>query len=306
MLNFENMNKTISIILPIWAILSAIVLGSCSHDEPNISQGEDDIFTDEVEYLQNKLVVLDDDGNIKERVFGRVLDESTPQTVSVGVDDFNEAKEIFASLFSPETEISEDSLKAQFTIGKGRAELNQVKGGDGVIGRADFDVPGLKFVSSMNFVLNSAWPENDNVKGYHTLGSQYQYNGWKGKSRLTKGDEPHTFVCIREYRNGIPALLVGMSNKEYNKPNMLKEERCVTMKDVKIIHQILISNWNYFKAAFNDNDKNLLSENSYYWISKEDLWTMCYPVASLYENRWKDGKGKNHRVLFCKLSTQKQ
>lgn len=305
MLNFENMNKTISIILPIWIILSAMALGSCSHDEPNISQDEDDIFTDEVEYLQNKLVVLDDDGNIKERVFGRVLDESTPQTISVGVDDFNEAKEIFASLFSPETEISDDSLKAQLTNGKGNAELKQSKGDDGVIGRADFEIPGLKFVSSMNFVLNSAWPENDNVKGYHTLGSQYQYNGWKTKIKLTKGDEPHTFVCIREYRNGIPALLVGMSNKEYNKPSMLKEETSrVSMDDVKYFNKILTSNWNYFKAAFNDNDKTLLDENSFYWVSSHGVF--YYAVASLYTGKRKDGNGKYHRVLFYKLSTQKQ
>lgn len=279
-----------------------MLLGACSEDEPNFPLEDDETFFDEVAYLQNNLAVPDGEGNIKERVFGRPLDESNPQAVSVGVDNFDEAREIFAVLFSPATKISDDGLSAHFTTVKGNAELKRINADNGIIARADFNVGGLKFVSSMNFVLNSAWPENDNSKGFHTLGVQYQYCGWKDNHKwIAKDDHMHTFVCIREYKNGIPALLVGISNQEYHKPSLLKEELYVTMKDVNTVHQILISNWSYFKAIFNNNDKNLLDENSYYWINKKGLLTMCYPVASLFGNKWKDGNNKFYRILFIKL-----
>lgn len=281
--------------------LFSLAATSCSDnkgDEPSIP----DAITNgaELDFLQNRLCILDEAGNIKERVYGRVLDESEPQTVSVGVDDFDEARDIFSSLFSSETHISDDGLLAQFSSGRGHAQLAMTDGTDGVIARADFAVDGLKFVSSMHFVLNSAWPENEAIKGFHTLGVQYQYSGWSENNPGGKDDELHPFVCIREYKNGIPALLVGASNKKYPF-HKITTERSVRMNEVKEIREILMSNWTYFKAVFNDNGKSLLDENKTFWISNAGIH-VWHPAVNLYTGKY-DSFDYDCQVLFYKLGS---
>lgn len=257
--------------LATFAILGTTACSDSNQDEPEVP--EEIAKVNELEYLQNNLVVLDDDGGIKERVYGRVLDESKPETVYVGVENFVEAKEIFVSLFHDETSISQDGSQAKFSTRQGYAELKADSGEDGLVATANFDIEGLKHVNTVRFILNSAWPDNYDQTIYHVLGEQYQYCGWKfkrhGKHIGGGKDEIHTFVCIRESKNGVPALLVGMSNYQYGIGDKLEFGELdlqTTEKQFNEICSILKSNWTFYKAAFNDNSKDLLKDNDYYWV----------------------------------------
>lgn len=259
------------------AILGTTACSDSNRDEPEIPA--EDVQIDELGYLQNNLVVLDDNGGIKERAYGRVLDESKPETVYVGVENFEEAKEIFASLFADETSITEDGCQAKLATRAGSAKLKADTGRDGLIAIANFDIEGLKHVNTIRFILNSAWPDNYDQNTYHVLGEQYMYNGWKVSKNgilggIRKPDMNHTFVCIRECRNGVPALLVGFSNYAHDIGGRVapKEyEKQTSKKQFEEICSILKGNWVYFKMAFNNNGTNLLNENDYFWINA-DKW----------------------------------
>lgn len=261
------------------ATFAVLITTACSdshQDEPEAPGGVAQV--DELDYLQNNLVVLDDNGGIKERVYGRVLDESKPETVYVGVENFEDAQEIFASLFSDETTISEDGCNARFSTRQGQAALTAGSGEDGLVATADFNVEGLKHVNAIRFILNSAWPDNYDQTTYHVLGEQYQYCGWKfkrhGKHMGDGKDEIHTFVCLREIKNGVPALLVGISNQTYGIGDKLafgELDLQTTGKQFDEIHSILKNNWAFYKAAFNNNGKNLLNDDEYYWVKTKGI-----------------------------------
>ena len=258
-----------------FAILGTTACSDSNQDEPEVPEEISQV--DELEYLQNNLVVLDDNGGIKERVYGRVLNESKPETVYVGVENLDEAKDIFASLFSDETTISDDGCDAMFTTRRGHAELSVGSGEEGLIATAAFDIDGLKYVNTIRFILNSAWPDNYDQTTYHVLGEQYQYCGWKykrhGKHMGGGKDEIHTFVCIRESKNGVPALLMGISNQTYGIGDKLafgELDLQTTGKQFDEICSILKNNWTFYKAAFN-NSKDLLNDDEYYWVKTKGI-----------------------------------
>lgn len=289
-----------------FAVLITTACSDSNQDEPEVPEVPEEVAqVDELEYLQNNLVVLDDDGGIKERVYGRVLDESKPETVYIGVENFEDAQEIFASLFSEETTISEDGCQAKFSTRQGHAALTADSGDDGLVATADFNVEGLKHVNAIRFILNSAWPDNYDQTTYHVLGEHYQYCGWKyinkyGEHVGSKDEDMHTFVCIRECKNGVPALLVGFSNKawEMGRRGRNEIEKQTSKKQFNEIYSIMKCSWPFFKAAFNNNGKNLLDDNEYFWINAHKY---KYTIGNLHKGEIKY-KADKSRYLFYKLS----
>lgn len=270
--------KLKKLLIPVAVLLFAVTgFSSCSDDdelEKIENENSVDESVDELGRLQNALVKIDENGNIVERILGVPLDAAVPDEVSVGVDTYDEALGIFHTLFADTTKISEEGRYAEFSTQKGSARLSKGSGEDGLVAVADFDVEGLKHVSKINFILNSSWPENANEKGFHTLGTQYEYKGaWTDKDR----DKVYTFVCIRAYNNGNPALLVAINPNK----NWLRWYKGVNngfghnMPDRKMtdeIQKILKSNWDFYEKAFTLVDEKtkeetkLLNKGEQYWI----------------------------------------
>ena len=163
--------------------LFGIGMTSCSEDNnglntPETPQEESVYVEDELAVLQKHLVRVDDEGNLVERIWGEVLDAATPDEVTIGVDNLAEAVAIFRGFFADTTEISEDGMLATFSVQEGSAELKGANGENGLVACATFDVPGLKHISRINFILNSAWPENATATGFHKFGVFYEYKGF--------------------------------------------------------------------------------------------------------------------------------
>ena len=256
-----------------------IYLTSCSDNdnggENSGTSQEDSIHVEnELMTLQNHLVKVDENGNLVERVWGEVLDAAAPDEVTVGVDNLAEATEIFKGFFADTTTISNDGMHATFSVQEGSAELKASNGENGLIAYAIFNVPGLKYISRINFILNSAWPENAKDTGFHKYGVIYEHKGWTGgptylDSNFDK-NEYFKYLCIREYSNGKPALLFAICPHSYclcwrnmenyggNMPNQGK---------AKEISNILRKNWTYYKNRINTAyGCTALDEGYKYWI----------------------------------------
>lgn len=241
----------------------AMTFISCSNeDEPEINpdnnQTEAEII-DELQELQDNLTVLNEDGSLKEYIYGIILDESKPGVVSVGVDGFDEARKIFSVLFADTTNISKDGTKAQFSTRQGSASLIADDGTNGLIAHVDFDVDGLKYVDRINFVLHEAWPENDTMRSVYKLGVTYRFQSAKGDSYLFR------YVCVREYRRGSPAMLVSLDGGKWGKYPGSYEHLC-TESEATEVSSVLRANWDYYKNVFG----GYLTDNEKYWIKKSD------------------------------------
>lgn len=255
---------------------------SCSKDdEPNYEKQEDIYVVDELEVLQNSLAKIDENGNLVERILGVSLDPADPDEVSVGVDNYNEAVDIFTSLFADTTVISNNGTVATFAIKDGKAELVASSDANGQVAYAKFDVPGLKHVSKLNFILNSAWPNNDSGKGYHKFGIIYEAKGWTGKgyalhdqNDYIKPNALYKYLCIREYSNGKPALLFAICTDKFPlHPRSLSSAggNIPNEQKAKEIASILQKDWATYKKRMNDAyGMNVLGEGDdfTYWINK--------------------------------------
>ena len=244
-------------------VLMAMTFCSCSNDDepeinPDKNQTEAEII-DELQELQDNLTVLNEDGSLKEFIYGIVLDESKPSIVSIGVSNFDEAREIFTVLFSDTTNISTDGTKAYFSTRKGNASLIADDGTDGLIAHADFDVDGLKYVDRINFVSHEAWPENDAMRSVYKLGVTYRIQSAKDDSYLFR------YVCIREYRRGLPAMLVSLDGGKWSHYPGSYNHLC-TESEAKEVSSVLRSNWDYYKNVFG----GYLTDNEKYWIKKSN------------------------------------
>lgn len=260
--------------------LFGIGMASCSEEDngpdmPETPQEDSVYVEDELAVLQKHLVRVDEEGNLVERIWGEVLDEAAPDEVTVGVDSLAQAIAIFRGFFADTTMISEDGMLATFSVQEGSAELKVANGENGLVAYATFDVPGLMYVSRINFILNSAWPENAKTQGFHKLGVFYEYKGFTGdwkshgvESKLVK------YLCIREYNNGTPALLFAIEPtplslvysgvKEVYGGNMPNEDKA---KEISMILRKNRKDWETYKKKVNaEYGCTALEDGWQYWI----------------------------------------
>ena len=293
--------------------LFGIGMASCSEDNngtdmPETPQEDSVYVEDELAILQNYLVKVDEEGNLVERLWGEVLDEAAPDEVTVGVDSLAQAIAIFRGFFADTTVISEDGMLATFSVQEGSAELKVANGENGLVAYATFDVPGLMYVSRINFILNSAWPENAKSKGYHQFGWFYEHVGYTTGSKLYK------YLCIREYNNGTPALLFAIDTNPDTWSWSAQKEYMGNMPDedkAKEISKILRGNWDYYEKHMNaEYGCTALKKGWEYWY-RDGLYAvfyngMCYINLSTGETDIDNIIGQDERsTLFYMESGQK-
>ena len=260
--------------------LFGIGMASCSEEDngpdmPETPQEDSVYVEDELAVLQEHLVRVDDEGNLVERIWGEVLDAATPDEVTIGVDNLAEAVEIFREFFADTTEISDDGMLATFSVQEGSAELKEANGENGLVAYATFDVPGLKYVSRINFILNSAWPENATATGYHKWGVIYEYKGFPAYDYYDK------FMCIRQYENGKPALLFAISPDKWSiSSNVVNGKNGVnlpTEEKAKEISKILQTDWESYSGKYNKAcGKNVLNVDEGYWYGKIGIFSKYF------------------------------
>ena len=225
-------------------LLMAIVampLTSCDKDDeplPNDERQHDPTSDDDqvaitaydaLEWLQGCLVLVDENGEIVRRVYGKPLDASQPTVISVPVKDYADAESTFLSWVATGKEATtvdggyDYNLTDRDGNPQGAVSFRAVEGVAGVIARMSVaEGTALKQVSEVNFIDAELWPENAEYpvyeagKTYWLDGERYEWveyekavNGKKKDFRIVK--EELEFYCLRGNNDGGNALLVWLS-----------------------------------------------------------------------------------------------
>ena len=187
---------------------------------------------DALEWLQGSLVLVDKNGEVVRRVYGKPLDESQPTVISVPVMNAAAAAQKFLSWVAPDKEVSEIDGGYDYTLtdreGKiqGGVSFHTVEEEGGVIARMTV-APGtdLKQVTEVNFVDADLWPENA-VSERYTAGKTYWLEGERyewAKSRdnqtmvVRMANEKLEFYCLQGNDQGHnDAVLVWLSPDNAN------------------------------------------------------------------------------------------
>ena len=122
---------------------------------------------DGLSWLQNNLVVVDANGEVIRRVYGKPLDASQQTVISVPVNDLADADSTFLRWVAPGKEVTkvDGGYDYNLTDRKGNAQgavsFRAVEDEAGVIARLSV-APGtvLKLVTEVLFIDAELWPEN--------------------------------------------------------------------------------------------------------------------------------------------------
>lgn len=235
------------------AALSVLAFAACEKAKQE-TQNNHDPASDEdqveitgyngLEWLQNSIVVVDRKGEVVRRIYGKALDPSAPEVISVPVKNIEMAENIFLSWVAPGKEatkvdsgydyaLTNDAGVAQGGVtfraagDDGIAGSNGSKGSGGADGGviARMEVKGgtdLKHISQVNFISSDLWPENDATPKYeagklYIINTDYlvrRYYDVEMPFNAEKGDV--TFYCIIGNDNGQEAVLIHLSPDENN------------------------------------------------------------------------------------------
>lgn len=254
---------------------------SCTPDEdvtPEQSQEQGEVTAfDQVDFFQNNIVGIDSLGCFAYRVYGAPLNAVDTTELYVGVENIEEAVEIFKSWMSPDTEVN---LSSPSTINM-EADLKDLDGQvqETVYFKAVDETPTLaevtfakgtviKYVSKVIFIKNSAWPYNDESE--ILFGERASGTGMGGYC-YGYG------YCIREAKNGKCGLLLAISSYECAGTN--SDKRFAQPELAKQASEALQKDWDTFVALF---DGDLVS-GRFYWIEDNAL-------CGKYAIRLSDGK----------------
>ena len=184
-----------------------------------------------LEWLQGSLVVVDEKGELFRRVYGKSLDESLPDIISVPVSDLSAAERLFHSWVAPgkETMSVEGGYDYSLTDDEGKAQgsvsFRTVEGEAGVVARMSV-APGtdLKHISEVQFIDYKFWPEN---AAYEKVEAGKIYNiddyvlSWTEGNFSDDFNTPELkslpFYCIQGNTDGKEGILVWLSPDCANK-----------------------------------------------------------------------------------------
>ena len=225
--------------------ITVMPLTSCSNDddEPKPNENEEESqhdatsdadqvaygAFDALDWLQGSLVMVDENGEMIRRVYGKPLDFSDTTVIYIPVEDLADAEGTFLGWVAPGKGTTQTGGGYDYTLtdpegnNQGAVSFIAEDGENGEIARMTV-APGtnLKQVSEVKFINAEAWPENDATPEY-IAGNTYriyderylwveyprEVNGKWEDFRIDK--ETHEFYCIQGNNNGDDAVLVWLS-----------------------------------------------------------------------------------------------
>ena len=188
-----------------------------------------------LEWFQNSIVVLDENGKPARRVYGEMLDPSDTSVLSVCVSDLKMAEEIFLSWVAPEKDVNKVNGGYDYNLTdydgspQGSVAFRNADGKQGILATVSVGAnTDLKCFTEINFVSTQAWPENSSNQKYEQ-GKTYviRANRLQRQQHPIQSDDPDdpytcmfplpkdlTFFCIQGNTGGKEAILVHLSPDE--------------------------------------------------------------------------------------------
>ena len=213
----------------------ATPLTSCDNEEPQIEEeqkhnpaSDEDLIPingiDALEYLQCCIVVVDENGDVVRRVFGKPLDNSDPSVISVPVNDYAMAEQTFLGWVAPGKEATkvENGYDYYLTNENGNAQgsvsFRAVDDETGVVARMSVAKgTDLKHVSEVKFIKPFLLSDNDESEMVVVKDSIYNleaefFEWWPLDANMSKYavvfKKELPFYCIQGNENGYNGILV--------------------------------------------------------------------------------------------------
>ncbi len=276
------------------ALLLTVALFSCSDsndDNNNGSEQAETVTYDDLSYFQNCIIEVDDTGDIQMQHYGEVLYPDDPEHLYIGVDNYEEAEDLFREWMAPDVTLGTTApLTACLTdsLGKAQGTVTFAKGTESghvaeVTASAETQ---LQKFRKITFLLNSAWPFNSSSP-VHAVGQIVKISlahlddDYYG---LMEDDKNLDWVCIREEKNGQKPIFVTITKNSYKNgfgttaqgtyggaakiskfDNLRDTYYCPGLENAKIISNILKEDWNSFCAYFEEANCGNLSQDAF-WI----------------------------------------
>ena len=222
--------------------ITVMPLTSCSNDDDElvIENGGEGLNPDDyrikitgydaLEYLQENIAVVNEEGEVLRRIYGKPLDASQPTVISVPVTDFADAESTFLRWVAPTKETIKVDGGYDYNLTdregnpQGAVSFYAVEDEPGVIARMDV-APGtdLKQISKVKFIDAELWPENDSYPKYiedytyefETVCFDWHLNQSTGRYYLSTKKENKKYYCIQGNNYGDEAILIWLS-PDYN------------------------------------------------------------------------------------------
>ena len=170
------MKKNLFYLFMLMAV-AVMPLTSCEKDPQKEEEGQHNAKADDdqteitaynsLSWLQGAIVIVNKNGEVVRRVYGKPLDESQPDVLSAPVSSYAAAEKIFLSWVAPgknatkvdggyDYNLTDEEGKAQ-----GSVSFRAVEDGGRVIARMTVaEGTDLAEVSEVNFIDSKLWPEN--------------------------------------------------------------------------------------------------------------------------------------------------
>ena len=314
----------------LFAVTTSVIFVACSHDNdldekknPNEEEAQPVVFKthDDLAAFQNTIVETNAEGQVVAHIYGEPIDSSDPGHLFIGVDNMEEAKEMFGLWFANDVVVkatekggvsvllTDKDGKPQGTIffnpGTKENHIAEVT--------ASSETP-LKGFRCITFLDNNAWPSN------HLLMGAYKWHKFDIvkniclkdiKKNLSSSDQRLNFVCIQGSSNGVKPIFCAISNSKYLNPlgnkdawEICKSKYCpgeVTSPTAYNIQKLLNANWSAFLESFKEAGSGALIPGCNFWYDEQHGTWRSYNGVICYLSGYTYGEHKydtSYNFLF--------
>lgn len=288
---------------------AALALVACNKDNTENTSGDAGKLSD-LEYFQDALVTLDQNGSIRGYNVGANLNEADPSEISVPVDTYDEARELFLRWLpsGSKPSVSGKTYTWEMTDQENKAEGKVVfaeSSAPGIVATVSINASGAK-VRSVKFIPFSAWPENaSNMEDY--LGMNY-YVGATIQVNENKGAGTGEYVVIKEWTPQEPGLMIQIDPIiiDNGLKRLLNNTDASSISTTKRVSQVLHedNNYEYFVNIYGKSKGWPSLDNRYITSKVETAWIFgsdkyyCVNLETGKESSITKKDGKEHCKVY--------
>lgn len=263
-----------------------LVACACNKQEQPENPGK----MSDLEYLLEGLMRIDENGGVTGYMMGDNLNPADPYDISVPVDSFEEAVELFMTLLPPDAAVTRDATSVTWNMtdgdskpeGKAVLKKNEELGAVATLTVTPLlQASGPKTIPSVTFLPPILWPDNSGA-AEDILNRDYYVGAavWKEKDEgFGKGE----FLVIREWTPKESGIMIQMSDHKYPSNNVSKGPS--SMNTLHKVHKALMANYDLLVEGYG-KAHGWPSLDAWY-MSSDDTWYGCGGYLNL-----KTGKEK--------------
>ena len=301
----------------LFSVSMSAVFMACSHDDDlneksksNKKEGTIAIKThDNLAAFQNTIVETNEEGKVISYIYGEPLDESDPEHLYIGVDNIQEAKEMFGLWLTNDAILKPTKkggvsvlLTSKEGIQQGTIFFNPGTEENHIAEVTASPETPLKGFRCITFLNNNAWPKSNLLTGarkWQRFDIVRNIHMKDISDCLSSNDQRLNFVCIQGSSNGVKPIFCAISNTKYRNPisnkylNMMRKSRYCPGENSSPtafnIQKILQPNWDSFVETFKEAGNGSLIQGCNYWYDEthytfifEYNGVICYRSGATY------------------------